>query len=64
MSVLAITEAMGLTGKAANTLGHLANQNGWNKVVVDQAEMITHLQQQWSQPLTILGTQHGVFFGH
>jgi len=51
----------GYTGKGVNTLGHLANQNGWNKVVVDQAEIITHLQQQWSQPLTILGHSMGSF---
>ena len=51
----------GLTGKGLDTLGHLANHNGWNKLVSDQAEIITHLQQQWTQPLTILGHSMGSF---
>ena len=51
----------GLTGKSADSLGHLAHQNGWDKLVSDEAEIITHLQQQWPQPLTILGHSMGSF---
>jgi alpha-beta hydrolase superfamily lysophospholipase len=51
----------GLTGKSVGSLGHLADHNGWDKMVSDQAEIITHLQQQWSQPLTILGHSMGSF---
>ena len=51
----------GLTGKGINSLGHVANQNGWHKMVSDQAEIVTHLQQRWPQPLTILGHSMGSF---
>jgi alpha-beta hydrolase superfamily lysophospholipase len=51
----------GLTGKSTDSLGHLANQNGWDKLVSDEAEIITHLQQRWPQPLTILGHSMGSF---
>jgi len=51
----------GLTGQQANSLGHLANHDGWNKMVADQGLIINHLQQQWTQPLTILGHSMGSF---
>lgn len=51
----------GLTGKATDSLGHPAHHNGWDKMVSDQAEIITHLQQQWRQPLFILGHSMGSF---
>jgi alpha-beta hydrolase superfamily lysophospholipase len=51
----------GLTGKEMGSLGHLANHNGWDKMVSDQAEILAHLQQQWSQPLFILGHSMGSF---
>ena len=51
----------GLTGKGTDSLGHLANHNGWDKMVSDQAEIIAYLQLQWSQPLTILGHSMGSF---
>ncbi|HCH32923.1 MAG TPA: alpha/beta hydrolase [Oceanospirillaceae bacterium] len=51
----------GLTGQAANSLGHLANHDGWNKMAAEQIQIISHLQQQWSQPLTILGHSMGSF---
>jgi len=41
----------GLTGKETDSLGHLANHNGWEKLVSDQADIITYLQKQWPQPL-------------
>lgn len=51
----------GLTGKEVGALGHLAHSNGWQKVVSDQAQIILHLQTQWTQPLTILGHSMGSF---
>ena len=51
----------GLTGKEMHALGHLADYNGWQKAVADQAQIIAHLQNQWSQPLTILGHSMGSF---
>jgi len=51
----------GLTGKSTGSLGHLANHDGWEKMVLDQAEILQHLQQQWPQPLIILGHSMGSF---
>ena len=51
----------GLTGKETDSLGHLANHNGWDKIVSDQAQVIAHLQPQWTQPLVILGHSMGSF---
>ena len=51
----------GLTGKETDSLGHLANHNGWEKLVSDQADIITYLQKQWPQPLIILGHSMGSF---
>jgi alpha-beta hydrolase superfamily lysophospholipase len=51
----------GLTGKETDSVGHLANHNGWDKMVSDQAQIITHLQLQWTQPLVILGHSMGSF---
>jgi len=51
----------GLTSINAEGLGHLADHDGWNKMVSDQAEIITHLQQQWPQPLIMLGHSMGSF---
>jgi len=51
----------GLTGREANSLGHLGSYNGWDKIVSDQSQIITHLQQQWTQPLVILGHSMGSF---
>jgi alpha-beta hydrolase superfamily lysophospholipase len=51
----------GLTGQAANSLGHLANHDGWNKMAAEQIQVLSHLQQQWPQPLTILGHSMGSF---
>jgi alpha-beta hydrolase superfamily lysophospholipase len=51
----------GLTASGSGSLGHLANHDGWNKMVADQAQIISHIQQRWSQPLTILGHSMGSF---
>jgi len=51
----------GLTSMNAEGLGHLADHDGWNKIVADQMTIISHLQQQWSQPLTIYGHSLGTF---
>ena len=51
----------GLTCTSAQGLGHLADHDGWNKIVADQMTIISHLQDQWDQPLTLYGHSMGTF---
>ncbi|MCO4838095.1 MAG: lysophospholipase [Oceanospirillaceae bacterium] len=51
----------GLTGQETDSLGHLAHHNGWKKMVSDQADIISHIQNKWPQPLIILGHSMGSF---
>jgi len=51
----------GLTCICAEQRGHVADYDGWNKIVDDQATIIGHLHLQWTQPLTIFGHSMGTF---
>lgn len=51
----------GLTGQSINSLGHLSDHNGFEKMVADQLDILDHLQTQWSQPLIIIGHSMGSF---
>jgi alpha-beta hydrolase superfamily lysophospholipase len=51
----------GLTCVSDAQRGHVADHDGWNKLVADQATIIGHLQAQWTQPLTIFGHSMGTF---
>lgn len=51
----------GVTGSKANSLYHFADKNGWNKLIDDQRQLITHLAKQQSAPLIILGHSMGSY---
>ena len=51
----------GLTCAGVQGIVHLADHDGWNKIVADQMSIISHLQQQWPQPLTLYGHSMGTY---
>lgn len=51
----------GLTGIAADSLYHVADNNGWNQMIDDQWQLIEHLASQHDLPLVILGHSMGSF---
>tara|TARA_B110000046_G_scaffold184626_1_gene223630 strand:- start:2155 stop:3096 length:942 start_codon:yes stop_codon:yes gene_type:complete len=51
----------GLTGKAVDSLYHVADNNGWNQMVDDQWQLIDSVAAEHDLPLTILGHSMGSF---
>ena len=53
----------GVTGSKANSLYHFADKNGWNKLIDDQRQLITHLAKQTVSAPDYFGSQHGFIYG-
>ncbi len=51
----------GKTGEANGNLYHLADDNGWNQMVDDQWQLISHIGAQHDLPLVIFGHSMGSF---
>ena len=51
----------GVTGSKANSLYHLADNDGWNKLLDDQWQLIGHIAQTQSVPLILLGHSMGSY---
>ena len=49
----------GMTGSSADSLYHFADHNGWNQMVDDQWQLISHIARQQQLPLIILGHSMG-----
>ena len=54
----------GLTGRAVDSLYHVADNNGWNQMVDDQWQLITHIAAENDLPLIILGHSMGSFMAN
>jgi len=51
----------GITGSKANSLYHIADNDGWNKLLDDQWQLIGHIAQTQSVPLILLGHSMGSY---
>ena len=51
----------GMTGSSADSLYHFADHNGWNQMVDDQWQLVSHIAKQQQLPLIILGHSMGSF---
>ena len=51
----------GLTGSHANSLFHLADDNGWKQLIEDQWHLIGHIGKNLQLPLVILGHSMGSY---
>jgi alpha-beta hydrolase superfamily lysophospholipase len=51
----------GVTGSKANSLYHFADKDGWNKLINDQWQLISHLRKRETAPLVILGHSMGSY---
>ena len=51
----------GVTGSQADSLYHVADKDGWNKLLNDQWQLISHLADSQSVPLIILGHSMGSY---
>lgn len=51
----------GLTGSHANSLFHLADNDGWNQLIEDQWHLIRHFGKNLQVPLIILGHSMGSY---
>ena len=51
----------GKTGEAMSSNFHLADCDGWNKMVDDQLQFITHIKQTYDLPLMLMGHSMGSF---
>ena len=54
----------GLTGRAVDSLYHVADNNGWNQMVDDQWQLINHIAAENDLPLIILGHSMGSFMAN
>lgn len=51
----------GITGSEADSLYHLADKDGWNKLLNDQWQLINHIADSQTVPLIILGHSMGSY---
>lgn len=51
----------GTTGHSADSLYHIADSDGWNKLILDQWQLINHLGNSHDVPLIIMGHSMGSY---